>query len=45
MEQEKLKDFLQKLISDANDEELCTVEEIIEAIVQEVEIVLAPSFT
>ena len=45
MSQEKFKILLQTLISEANNEEINTVEEIIEKIVVEVEMTLAPSYT
>jgi len=45
MTQEKFKTLLQTLIHEANNEEINSVEEIIEKIVLEVELTLAPSYT
>lgn len=45
MSQEKFKTLLQTLIKEVNNEEINSVEEMIEKIVLEVESTLAPSFT
>lgn len=44
MEQEDFKKLLRMLISEANNEEINTVNELIERIVIEIEMVLAPSY-